>query len=183
MSRADTVAIARLLFKLGRSEAAEWAWSALVEENPDSYEYIKACVAARGGDFGVYITLCTFDDAYFVSTESKTAEGITLAIKLLDDLAVSHPRSLAIRRLTLDIASGDEFRTRASKYLTNALSKGIPSIFADMKALYSDLEKRTIIGELAEGYRQSLETEGTFAGAVEGASEGATIQILLLDPF
>ena len=118
-----------------------------------------------------------------VTVESKTAEGIALAVKLLDDLAASHPRSLAIRRLALDIASGEEFRSRASKFLTNALSKGIPVIFADMKALYSDLEKRTIIGELAEGYRKSLETDGKFSGAVEGDSEGEILSLHRLDIF
>ena len=45
-----------------------------------------------------------------------------------------------------------------------------------MKALYSDLDKRTIIGELTEGYRKSLETDGKFAGAVEGETEEDTVE-------
>lgn len=62
--------------------------------------------------------------------------------------------------------TGADFRTRASTYLTNALSKGIPSVFADIKSLYTDKEKCQIIGELVEEYRQGLEAKGTFG--VEG---------------
>lgn len=58
--------------------------------------------------------------------------------------------------------AGDEFRTKASKYLTDALSKGVPSIFADVKSLYSDASKRDIIGDLVENYRKSLEATHTY---------------------
>lgn len=44
--------IAHLLLKLGRKEPAEWAWELLLAENPDSYEYIKASVLAKGADVG-----------------------------------------------------------------------------------------------------------------------------------
>lgn len=43
---------ARLLLKLGRTESALWAWEVLLEENPESSEYIKATVQAQGGDCG-----------------------------------------------------------------------------------------------------------------------------------
>lgn len=49
---ADSSRIAHILLKLGRMEAADWAWEVLLEENPDSYEYIKASVLAKGGDCG-----------------------------------------------------------------------------------------------------------------------------------
>lgn len=143
----------------------------LVEENPDSYEYIKSCIAARGADFGPFAPP-SHSPALTRVLDSTTVEGKAAAVKALDALSVSHPRSLAIRRLALDISSGDEFRTKASRYLIDALSKGVPSIFADIKALYGDSEKRTIIGELAKGYRQSLETNGKFGMPVEGESEG-----------
>ncbi|KAM0752180.1 N-terminal acetyltransferase A, auxiliary subunit [Meredithblackwellia eburnea MCA 4105] len=136
---------AHLLLKLGRKEPAEWAWELLLEENPDNYEYIKAYVKARGAD-----------------VDSKDIEQTEAAVKVLDALAEKFPRSLAVRRIALDIVSGQGFETRASSYLTNALSKGVPSIFADVKALYSDREKRQTIGKLAEGYLKALEATETF---------------------
>lgn len=56
--RADSVSCwfagfaAHLLLKLGRNEAANWAWELLLEENPDSYEFIKGSVLAKGADCG-----------------------------------------------------------------------------------------------------------------------------------
>lgn len=134
------------MLKLGRTEAADWAWEVLLEENPDSYEYIKASVLAKGAN-----------------CDANSDEDRAKAVAILDKLADKYPRSLAIRRLTLELVSDDEFRTRASAYLTNALAKGIPSLFADVKALYTDSSKRSIIGELAESYRISLEQSNTFS--------------------
>lgn len=43
---------ARILLKLGRIEPALWAWELLLEENPESKEYIKSTVLAKGADCG-----------------------------------------------------------------------------------------------------------------------------------
>lgn len=125
--------------------------------------------------------------------DSTTDEGRAAAVKVLDGLAEKYPRSLAIRRIALELVSGassrhqpltafltacslgEEFRTKASKYITNALAKGIPSIFADIKALYGDESKRAIIGELAETYLQSLEATAKFGLPVEGESDGLSL--------
>ncbi|GAA5843366.1 hypothetical protein JCM3766R1_002931 [Sporobolomyces carnicolor] len=134
---------ARLLLKLGRSEPALWAWELLLEENPESREYIKSTVAAKGAD-----------------CDSTSSEGRLKAVQVLDEMSEKYPQSLAIRRLTLDLASGEQFRKKASTYLLSALSKGIPSLFADIKALYVDSEKQKVIGEIVEAFRLSLEEKG-----------------------
>jgi N-alpha-acetyltransferase 15/16, NatA auxiliary subunit len=51
---------------------------------------------------------------------------------------------------------GDDFKGLVKLYLHSALTKGIPSLFADIKALYSDLEKRQIIEDIVEELRESL---------------------------
>lgn len=94
--------------------------------------------------------------------ESTTEEGRAAAVAVLDILAEKYPRSLAIRRLALDLVSSTSFRTKASSYLTSALSKGVPSIFADLKSLYSNREKRDQIGDLAHSFLDSLSTSSTF---------------------
>lgn len=55
----------------------------------------------------------------------------------------------------------DNFKPLANVYLLQGLNKGIPSLFVDLKPLYHDIQKRAIIEELVEGYRQVLE-EGRF---------------------
>lgn len=126
--------------------------------------------------------------------DAKTDEGRAKAVEILDKLAEKYPRSLAIRRICLELVSGmsflpsakprladldpfllhrtllllhttttgADFRSRATTYLTNALSKGIPSVFADIKSLYTDKEKCQIIGELVEAFRKGLEEKGNF---------------------
>jgi N-alpha-acetyltransferase 15/16, NatA auxiliary subunit len=49
------------------------------------------------------------------------------------------------------------FRSLVNAYLYRGLKKGIPSLFVDVKPLYQDAQKRAIIEELVDGYRQSLE--------------------------
>jgi peptide alpha-N-acetyltransferase len=43
---------ARVLLKLERSEPALWAWELLLEENPESREYVKSTVLAKGANCG-----------------------------------------------------------------------------------------------------------------------------------
>ncbi|GAA5981699.1 hypothetical protein JCM5350_000459 [Sporobolomyces pararoseus] len=148
---------ARLLLKLGKTEPALWAWELLLEENPESKEYIKSTVLAKGAD-----------------CDSTTSEGRAKAVQVLEELSEKYPRSLAIRRLTLDLASGEQFRKKASDYLLSALSKGVPSLFADVKALYTDTEKQKIVGEIVESFRKSLEDKGAIV--TDEISEDDTIE-------
>ncbi|KAK4052800.1 hypothetical protein OIV83_002087 [Microbotryomycetes sp. JL201] len=158
---AFSVQRAHILLKLGRTEAADWAWEVLLEENPDNHEFIRASVLAKGAN-----------------CDASDADGRALAVVVLDKLADKHPSSLSIKRLTLELVSGQDFRTRAAKYLIDALSKGVPSIFADVKTLYADSEKRAIIGELAEEFRSSLESSSTFSQtASDDSVEGSTVYL------
>ncbi|GAA6015450.1 hypothetical protein JCM8202_002475 [Rhodotorula sphaerocarpa] len=140
---------ARLLLKVDRTESALWAWEVLLEENPESTEYIKATVQAKGGDCDAQ------DDA-----------AREHAVSILLDLQTKYPRSLSIPRLVLTLLppASAQFRSRAATYLLNALSKGVPSLFADVKALYTPdqegQEKARIVGEVVEAFKKSLEEKG-----------------------
>jgi hypothetical protein len=76
------------------------------------------------------------------------------AITKLQEFAIQLPRAAAPRRLQLNLASGDEFKKLVKFYLTKGLTKGIPSLFADVKALYMDNEKRQAIEEITESLRE-----------------------------
>ncbi|GAA6017466.1 hypothetical protein JCM11491_006834 [Sporobolomyces phaffii] len=148
---------ARLLLKLGRNEPALWAWELLLEENPESREYIRSTVLAKGGD-----------------CDAPSGDGRDKAIEILEGLSGKYPKSLAIRRLTLDLTSGEQFRSKASDYLLSALSKGVPSLFADIKALYVDSEKQRVIGDIVESFKTSLEDKG--AVVTDQVSEDETVE-------
>ena len=53
--------------------------------------------------------------------------------------------------------SVDDFKPLANRYLLQGLNKGIPSLFVDLKPLYHDIQKLSIVEGLVEGYRQVLE--------------------------
>ena len=57
--------------------------------------------------------------------------------------------------LTL-LTSGDDFKSLAETYLASGLDKGIPSLFADIKALYQDHENRQVIAAYVESLREEL---------------------------
>jgi peptide alpha-N-acetyltransferase len=52
--------------------------------------------------------------------------------------------------------SGNDFKELVKPYLVSALTKGIPSLFADIKALYRDPQKQQIIEDIVEELRESL---------------------------
>ena len=64
---------------------------------------------------------------------------------------------------------GDAFKEAADQYLRAKLTKGVPSTHANVKALYSDPEKKAIIEGLVLGYASE---EKNANGAVNGESNG-----------
>lgn len=69
-----------------------------------------------------------------------------------------------IRRAVLEATQGELFRKRASAYIIEGLTKGIPSLFSDLKYLLNDAEKRDIILETALNMRKLLEEGKTIDG-------------------
>ena len=61
-----------------------------------------------------------------------------------------------VRRHSLKKNAGDDFKELVKPYLVSAITKGIPSLFADIKALYCDQEKRQVIEDIVEELRESL---------------------------
>jgi len=102
--------------------------------------------------------------------DNLSAEQQSAVLQIFDDIQKDFPRSTAARNLPLNYACGDNFRNRADTYLQSALRKGVPSLFVDIKRLYSDPEKEKIVEELVTGYAKSLETNGHFS--VEHGTEG-----------
>ncbi|KAG6836733.1 hypothetical protein H0H93_004139 [Arthromyces matolae] len=137
---------ARLLSKL-KSEEAEHAWRSLIEHNPDSHEYYSGYLSNQGLSLG---EMCRglWNMHLLIQTIAETPTPEALAI--LRQFSSQQPKAIAPRRLALDIATGEEFRELVQPYLYSGLTKGIPSLFVDIKSLYLDTSKRDTIEEIVE---------------------------------
>lgn len=135
---------AQYLLQLDRREEAEKAYRALVDRNAEYRAYYDGLRKAM-----------------------SIADSDTLSLKTLyDEYAKKNPRGDTAKRVPLDFLHGEEFREAADQYLQQMLHKGVPSTFANIKALYSDPAKRETIQTLAEGY-----LTGTHKPLANGSAE------------
>ncbi|GAA96273.1 uncharacterized protein L969DRAFT_56681 [Mixia osmundae IAM 14324] len=131
---------ARLLVKVGEKQEGLQAWRKLLASNAENYTYLRGYLAAS-------------------DLNSEDAEQSDACLRCLDDLAGQYPRSLAIRRLTLIISRGTSFASRVKVYLADALSKGVPSLYNDLKPLLLLDEKREAITQCVETFVDTLTTK------------------------
>ena len=135
---------AKYLLHLGRKEEAQKAYRALLERNAEYRLYYEGLQDALGLDI----------------TDAKAIRS------LYDEHATKSPRGDAARRIPLDFLEGDDFREAVDQYLQRMLHKGVPSTFANVKALYIDSKKKATIQSLAEGYATR-----TYTPQVNGSGE------------
>ncbi|KAF2460933.1 NMDA receptor-regulated protein 1-domain-containing protein [Lineolata rhizophorae] len=133
---------AKYLLSLGRMEDAEAAYRELLDRNNEYRAYYEA------------LEKC-------LSLERSNQEHRERLTALYDEYAKSSERVDAARRIPLDFLEGEEFKTAADPYLRRMLRKGVPSTFANVKALYSDASKKQTIEELVEGYSSELPMNGS----------------------
>ena len=135
---------AQYLLKLGRKGEAEKAYRALLDRNAEYRAYFKGLQAALElGD-----------------------SDVDSLKQMYNEYATKNPRGDAALRIPLDFLEGDDFREAADRYLQRMLRKGVPSTFANVKALYSDAAKRGTIQNLVEGYASGkgiIEANGSAA--------------------
>ncbi|KAJ4468810.1 NMDA receptor-regulated protein 1-domain-containing protein [Lentinula aciculospora] len=134
---------ARLLLKL-KSDEAEHAWKVLVEHNPECYDYYKGYMLNQG-----------------LSLDENPAE----ALAILHEFSIQFPKANVPRRLSLSLASGEEFQTLAQAYLLSGLTKGIPSLFVDVKSLYTDTTKLKSLQDIAESIRKDTTPDPSVASS------------------
>ncbi|KAK4697834.1 N-alpha-acetyltransferase 15/16, NatA auxiliary subunit, partial [Lecanoromycetidae sp. Uapishka_2] len=127
---------ARYLLVLKRNEDAAKAYRALLERNPEYRVYYEGLQSALG----------------------FSNEDVESLKDLYDEYANKNPRGDAARRIPLDFLEGNDFRKAVDQYLQHMLHKGVPSTFANVKALYPDSRKKDTIQELVEGYAAGKDT-------------------------
>ncbi len=127
---------AQYLLTLGRNQDAEKAYRALLGRNAEYRPYYEGLQA-------------TLD---LTKTDVKSLKS------MYDEFVEKNPRGDAARRIPLDFLEGDDFLEAADQYLQHMLHKGIPSTFANIKALYADERKRDAIQDLVESYAAGTHT-------------------------
>lgn len=146
------------LLKLDRKAEAEAAFAALIERNPDSSWYYEGWSQAKG----------------------LKQNNVTEAQKAYDEIAQEHPRSDLPKRKPLDFLEGEAFREAADVYLQRMLRKGVPSIFANIKHLYTDASKRQAIQELVEGYASGKLKKQSNGSATNGDKDHSQFESSVL---
>ncbi|GLI75276.1 hypothetical protein PoHVEF18_003529 [Penicillium ochrochloron] len=130
------------LLRLGRKSEAEEAYTALLDRNPENSVYYNGLIQAKG-----------------ISGDDHKALKA-----LYDEWVEKNPRGDAARRIPLDFLEGEDFKQAVDAYLQRMLKKGVPSLFANIKILYSNPAKRDAVQELVEGYvsgKSALQENGS----------------------
>ncbi|PLW51118.1 hypothetical protein PCASD_02438 [Puccinia coronata f. sp. avenae] len=129
---------AQHLGELGRQAAAEWAWYDLLDTNSENRTYLQGYLANRSN----------------LETEDP--------VKALKSLVDRYPSSQLIKRVILDYATGTQFDQELESYLCLRLTKGIPSLFNDLKPLLLDPTKLRAIQTISEKLCTQLSQTGSF---------------------
>ncbi|KAL4747383.1 hypothetical protein BDW72DRAFT_16501 [Aspergillus terricola var. indicus] len=131
------------LLRLDKKEEAAAAYTALLERNSENSLYYDGLIKAKG----------------ISSDDHKALKA------LYDSWAEKYPRGDAPRRIPLDFLEGDDFKQAADAYLQRMLKKGVPSLFANIKLLYTNSNKRDTVQELVEGYVSTPQSNGEADGS------------------
>ncbi|PON27599.1 acetyltransferase [Trichoderma gamsii] len=136
------------LAKLGRKEDAVQAYRLLIDRNAEHIDYYEK-----------------LEQALEISRDDAPARKA-----IYDEYAAKFPRCDIARRVPLDFLSGDEFRQAAESYVALMLNKGVPSLFANLKHLYSDSFKKDTLREVVEKYltSQDIDSESKDKGEAAG---------------
>ena len=147
---------ARYLLQLERKSDAEATYRALLDRNPENRSYYDG-----------------LERSLDLSREDRSSHDALL--DMYRSYADKSERIDAARRIPLDFLQGDAFKTAADHYLRRVFNKGIPSTFANIKALYTDSEKLNIIQDLVLSYE--AETVEGANGTADNATNGDKPQL------
>eukprot|EP00252_Welwitschia_mirabilis_P024175 TRINITY_DN7068_c0_g2_i1.p1 TRINITY_DN7068_c0_g2~~TRINITY_DN7068_c0_g2_i1.p1 ORF type:complete len:915 (+),score=223.86 TRINITY_DN7068_c0_g2_i1:244-2988(+) len=141
--------LASLYIKLGRFKEAEATYHSLLAANSENYRFHEGLQQCLG-----------------ILSEKKehSPEEIEKLSLLYKSLKEKFPWCAAAKRIPLDFLEGTEFRREAESYIRAFLSKGVPSLFSDLRPLYENEEKAVILEEIILQIESSLRNNGTFPG-------------------
>ncbi|XP_015598705.1 N-alpha-acetyltransferase 15, NatA auxiliary subunit [Cephus cinctus] len=95
--------------------------------------------------------------------EAERHAGPEDTLRMLQRYEELFPRALAPRRLQLNYATGDQFKSLVDQYLRKGLHKGVPPLFVNLRSLYTDQQKVDTIQSLLLEYKDALKVHGHFS--------------------
>ncbi|XP_012285201.1 N-alpha-acetyltransferase 15, NatA auxiliary subunit [Orussus abietinus] len=129
----------KLRLELGQYAEAEQVYKDLLNLNPENTMYYSRLAEAERH-----------------STQEET-------LRMLQRYEELFPRALAPRRLQLNYAIGEQFKTLVDRYLRRGLHKGVPPLFVNLRSLYTDQEKVDTVQSLLLEYKDALKAHGHFS--------------------
>ena len=137
---------ARILTKVNKTDEASDYWRLLIQSNQENRGYYIGFLKTKNINI----------------EENLNEQQQSSALQTVNLFGEQFPKSSVIQRLKLDLSSGKQFEEFVDDYLKVRLTKGIPSLFVDLKALYGNEEKKNIIGSLVENYKEQLEKSSSY---------------------
>lgn len=156
---------ASLYLQINRSSEAEEIYQKLLEVNPDNYHYYEGLQKCLG--------LTPDGEVY-------TSEQVEKLVEVYGDLRKKYPRSAAAKRIPLDFLEDDAFTAAVSQYVRPFLKKGVPSLFSDLRSLYSHPGKVEILEAVFLEILSSLDTSKTFPSSSDIESPSTYLWTLYL---
>jgi len=145
--------------KLKNFTLAEAGYRELLEINPDNKNYHTGFQRAT--------------QIYPEDGKSLPEEQATKLLTFYDQFAKDLKSELFTRLPLEALPAGDIFKTRTSDYLKRKLRKGVPTLFVDLKSLYSNRDKVVAIQQLLEEFSTNLEKDHKFDS--NGAPESPAV--------
>lgn len=109
-----------------------------------------------------------------MSSNNLSDTPSTDALTILREFCIQIPKATTPRRLALTIAARDDFRDLVKPYLLSGLTKGVPSLFVDIKALYKDDSKREIVEQIVEAALADFSPNSSSPSSSSAAVEPTT---------
>ncbi len=160
---------AHLLERLGRATDAAKEYEWLLSTNPENYNFHQGLLRNKG---------LAFDP----NTE-LLSDQVEALQKHFAELQKKYPRATAPRRLVLEFLPKDLFTSAVDAYLRKPLRSGVPSLFKDLRPLYSHQDgwKGRVIQELLESYLVHLQQGNRFdaSAAIDSESPSAQEWVLI----
>ncbi|XP_024374282.1 N-terminal acetyltransferase A complex auxiliary subunit NAA15 isoform X1 [Physcomitrium patens] len=156
---------ASLYLQTNHVAEAEEIYRKLLDVNPDNYLYYEGVQKCLGlaPNGGIY-----------------TSEQVQKLEQVYNDLCKKYPRSAAAKRIPLDFLEEDAFKAAFEQYVRPVLKKGVPSLFSDLRSLYSHPRKVEMMEEVFLKIVTSLETSKTFPGSSDVESPSTYLWTLYL---
>lgn len=131
--------LGELNLQLKQFEKASKYFEELIRRNPENTTYYSKLIQAR---------------------ELTNAEDI---VQFYLSLADMYPKANPPKRLPLNYAVEEQFKSLIDNYLRQGLRKGVPPLFVDIRSVYSDKRKAEIIEQLLLQYADALKKIGKFS--------------------